>query len=388
MIATLPANPMGNIEIRHATIGDAERLQAFMRKAYLHQSRWKHEARWRWQFVQNPEADVDRDLPTVIALDGEEVIGQMAVEPACAWVDGQAVRAGWKLDFFVLPEYRGRGLGQLMVKPIAESSLLSLALTMAPASREILRRSGAVELGPVSQYCRFGRVSSADVIRYVNSKASRGRGARAIIATLLRTRLGSSLSAGILRTVFGVQWLIARRSVRGFGNIELQKVERFGHEYDELADRLRATHAFCVGRGSRWMTWRFLDCPDMNYSVVEARAKGKLVGYVAYRSYRREELRGGAIVDLVVEPGAERVAAILASHAIASMGDCAFVEAGASAPWLCRVFRSLGFMRRGRHWPTAIASDPELRSRVLRSARSTFLTKADQDWDQIRAIDP
>ncbi|MFZ9846471.1 MAG: GNAT family N-acetyltransferase, partial [Candidatus Limnocylindrus sp.] len=196
---------MSDIEIRHARVSDAESLQAFIRNAYGREAHWKRDERWRWQFVANPEARPGLELPTVIATDGEEIIGQMA-----------AVRAGWKLDFYVLSEYRGRGLGRLLLEPIARSSLLSLGLTMAPASRKILKRSGSVGLGSVSHYCLFRRVSAADVVRYVNAKASGGRGGRALFGAPFRTQLGSMLSAGFLRAVGGVQRLFWERAAREF----------------------------------------------------------------------------------------------------------------------------------------------------------------------------
>jgi len=378
---------MSDLEIRHATREDADSLQAFIRSAYSSEAHWKRAERWRWQFIENPEAKADVELPTVIAKNQQEIIGQIAVEPCRLWLGKLAVQAGWIVDVMVLPAYRGRGLGHSLQSPIPAKIAVALTLTMAPATRKIGLRAGAIELAPVHQYCLFQVVRADDVRRFVDRKLMAARGSKKLIASLVRAWGASHLTAFACRLLGGVQRIRAQRRPGLAVGFTICETDRFGEEYDELADQLRASYALSVGRGSGWMKWRFLDSPDLSYTVAEAREDGRLLGYVAYRKYRTEESRGGAIVDLVVAHGRSDVADALARHAVASLGECAFIEVGASAPSLCELFRSLGFFRRRTHHPTALVANEQLRFQLSRAVGSMFLTKADHDWDQVRSVD-
>jgi hypothetical protein len=66
------------IEVRQATLGDYPAIDAFIREAYEDLAPYKAHDRWRWQFVDNPFGK--RAPPVWIALSGDRVVGQIAVQ--------------------------------------------------------------------------------------------------------------------------------------------------------------------------------------------------------------------------------------------------------------------------------------------------------------------
>jgi hypothetical protein len=68
------------IEVRQATLGDYPAIDAFIREAYKDLAPYKAHDRWRWQFVDNPFGKRGSAPPVWIALSGDRVVGQIAVQ--------------------------------------------------------------------------------------------------------------------------------------------------------------------------------------------------------------------------------------------------------------------------------------------------------------------
>jgi GNAT superfamily N-acetyltransferase len=83
-------------------------------------------------------------LPTaLVAYEGDQVIGTCALKPQD--LDIRQQLSPWLGGMFVLPEYRGRGLGALLVsKTVAEARKLGLAqlYLWTPASERLYARHG------------------------------------------------------------------------------------------------------------------------------------------------------------------------------------------------------------------------------------------------------
>ena len=69
--------------VRRAVEADREALASFILEAYGRLADYKNPQHWNWQFWSNPFRQPEQNtLPVAIAMDGEKIVGQIAVQPA------------------------------------------------------------------------------------------------------------------------------------------------------------------------------------------------------------------------------------------------------------------------------------------------------------------
>src|SRR5436190_8152991 len=135
------------IDVRQARIADLPAIQDFIQQCYGAEAPFKGEARWRWQYTASPyEPSKDDEAMVWIALNGEEVVGQMGSQPGRLLLDGRPLPVGWNLDLMVRPDHRGLGLAHKIHGAMAATGRTLTTLTMAPASRIVFVRAGALTL--------------------------------------------------------------------------------------------------------------------------------------------------------------------------------------------------------------------------------------------------
>jgi len=113
---------------------------------------------WNYSIQERPE--YDHDSVRLVALDGERIVGLMDVEiedepgTLCLVKDSPG---GYVLEFGRLPEYRGRGIGSLLVEA-AKQRLLVKGIrrmefwTQDPDAARLYRRRGLHE---INRHYRF-----------------------------------------------------------------------------------------------------------------------------------------------------------------------------------------------------------------------------------------
>ena len=85
-----------------------------------------------------------------------------------------------------------------------------------------------------------------------------------------------------------------RRWLRGY---QLEVVKRAGREFDSFFERVAKDYGFLVRRNAEWIRWRYLDCPDVDYTVVAIRKWRRLVGWIAFRIREDRFVWGDALFD-------------------------------------------------------------------------------------------
>ncbi len=69
------------------------------------------------------------------------------------------------------------------------------------------------------------------------------------------------------------------RLIKGYAVEEMQSV---GTEWDTFFERVRSSYKFLVQRDRRYITWRYLDCPDRVHRVFAIVKRGRLIGWSVF----------------------------------------------------------------------------------------------------------
>jgi len=375
--------------VRKASRSDRPAIAKFIEDAYGARAQYKATPRWTWQFIDNPFGPGGGDeVPVWVAVDGNRVVGQVAVQNGLLQVDGETVEAGWAVDIMILPSHRGAGLGHRLHDAVVDDVDVLMALTMADASRRMAEKHGCVTLADVHQFTRWVRLDPAAVQCYLLVRTATHRRAH-VVARLACSvfqfhRIFPRLTNPLLRLRDFLE-----RSLRRPGATRITEVDRFGPEVDELWERTRGDYPAIFPRDAQFLNWRFVDCPEPRYRRFVAARDGRVVGYVVLRRAEPVELPHGIIVDLYASRHDTETVNELIRHSLAFFGDTvSAVDCGTSVAEFEAVLRKRGFFRTRAYHPTCICRDSALRDRVAQLRADWFLSKGDHDWDQIHVADP
>lgn len=374
--------------VRKASRSDRPAIARFIEDAYGARAQYKAAPRWTWQFIDNPFGRRRADeVPVWVAVDGDRVVGQIAVQKALLQVEGTTVEAGWAVDIMILDSHRGAGLGHRLHDAVVGDVDILMALTMADASRRMAQKHRCVTLAEVHQLTRWVRLDAASVQRYLSVRTANHRwadvAAHLSCSVFQFHRLFPLLANPLLRLRDFV-----KQSLRAPGASSIVEVDRFGPEIDELWERTRGDYPVIFPRDARFLNWRFVDCPEPSYRLFVARRGGRAVGYVVLRRAEPVELPHGIIVDVYASRRDTQTIDELVRHSLAFFGDnVSGVDCGTSIAEFEAVLRTHGFFRTRAHHPTCICRDSAIRDRLAQLRNDWFFTKGDHDWDQIHVAD-
>jgi GNAT superfamily N-acetyltransferase len=372
------------ISVRRARLSDYPQIAAFIREAYQEQSLFKAKGRWDWQFVNDPyiKSD-DGEVPVWIAEDSGRVIGQIAVQEGEIQIDGVTYSAGWIVDVMILPSYRGLGLGHRLYAEVAKECLILVTLTMAPATRRIAEGLGAVNLGEVRLYSRGTNLENRTVKRYLLSRTAYHPRLNLIVRVLCKyffadrmVAWAGNLLLSFRNTLFQIP--DTRKETR------IVETDKFGSELDLLWQQVSPDFPIAFSRKSKFMNWRFSECPQMKYRLFTASRHGNVVGYMVLRRKEPIELPQGVIVDLLAARKDRETIEDLVAFALEHFGnDVATVECATSIPEFAVTLRRFGFYSVRTERPNGVVAESGIRRRLEDSSTDWLFSKADHDWDQI-----
>lgn len=356
---------MPDLHIRQATLADKPAIFDFLRQAYPNRWQYKFPERWEWEFERNPF--VRGSLPVWIALDGDRVIGQSCalVEPLVIY--GQEHRVGWGVDFFVLPAYRGQGVGTRLQQANNAGNEIFMSLSMAAAAARIKSNIGLQPLPPVPVFTKIVRHDPESVVKTL---AVRTKWPERVIRAAGLHRLGASLlTARAARKDRG-----ARRE-QDFSlspTVELTPVERFGPETDDLWHRVSGKFSALIRRDAEYLNWKYVQQPHVQYE----RFVGER-GYIIFRRARPPERNAGLILDVFAEPPDEATQRALLGFAIQRLKahGVTYIQTASSVPTVQQILTARAFKQ-----TKSVTS--LIRAEVPVPHTGWLLGKGDHDWDQ------
>lgn len=95
---------------------------------------------------------------------------------------------------------------------------------------------------------------------------------------------------------------------------QLELVHEISAEFDRFFDRVAPAYRFLVRRDARYLSWRYLECPDVPYFIVAIRKWRRLVGWSVF-GVRGSRLAWG---DALFDPRHPDAVEVLLRHVVPS----------------------------------------------------------------------
>lgn len=231
------------------------------------------------------QAGRGRATNCMLAVAGEQVVGQYAAWRVEAVIEGQRRPIMIAIDGMVAPEFRRRGILKALVGEAhrrwqAEGAVCVLAMPNENwgAYREAV---GWGKVFPLKWQIRPLRLEQIALRRL-------GLGGKGVPAPL----------SGLWNRYWG-------RYVQPDAGVTVEAVTQAGTDFDALWDRLKGSWPLSIVRDTAWINWRFLSVPSRPYRVLLARRNGEPVGYIVYWLQPFPGGQAGMVADFLYQPGDE-----------------------------------------------------------------------------------
>lgn len=277
----------------------------------------------RWRYLENPTGELHVDF--AIDVDSDITAGVYCVSPARMKLGNSEVLGAQSIDTLTDARYRGQGVFGRLARDVyrrcGEAGIsLVYGFPNGSSAPGFFGRLGWTRLDPVPFLIRPIRLS------YLASRAG--------LAAVAHTK--------------ALRWPLARGAPTSLpARMELRTPATFGDDVDQLWRQFSTDVGVGVVRDARYLTWRYLHHPVFRYGVRGLYEAGELRGLVIWRVAEKHGGHIGYVMELMVEPSREDVAALLLRTAI---GEMAAAGAEVALAWqlehspLQAVYRRAGFL--------------------------------------------
>jgi GNAT superfamily N-acetyltransferase len=241
-----------DFEISQLQSEQLKEIPEFLRQAYPGEVRKANLAYLQWFYQQNPNADLDA-LPIWVVRKNSKIVGQLGTIPVQLKVGAVNTKAIWILEFILLQEFRGRGLGKQLVLTAGEKYRSMITLGINQASTRVFTSLGWKPMGSIHRYHKFLFAGSAAAMAGGRNWLRAGLNA---ISFPLRISLGPKTS-----------------------NYKIIGDKVFGPELDEFWERASVQWSVTVRRDHKFLQWQFLRQPGKLFDFIRLYEGSQLVGY-------------------------------------------------------------------------------------------------------------
>ncbi|MBN2074615.1 MAG: GNAT family N-acetyltransferase [Dehalococcoidales bacterium] len=275
--------------------GDEDAIFGLTKAVYGEQDKDVWMRRWQWIYKDNP-GGVGRIW---LADDNGLLAGHYSLVYMWLKIGDKIVKASQNIDQMTHPDYRRQGIARtLATKALEEAGSEGIPVTTAftnESSYVIDLKTGFVNIDLLKALVKPLELKKI-LGKYVSNKF------------LLKT------GAGIMSMLIG----IFRRTVKApeVEGLKITRVTRFDERINDLWKEIADDYRVLVVRDREYLNWRYVDIPDIEYTIFTAELEGKILGYMVLRCESQPGLTFGRIYDLVVPAGQQAVAHTLILKAI------------------------------------------------------------------------
>ncbi len=244
-----------------------------------------------WKYSRNPAGDA----VVGVALDGERVVSIVAGTPKRVQLGTEVVLAYELGDFITAASHRKRGLFSALINLVCDTA-------RQQGAAFVYVRPNEMSFPILSSRLSFAEPAKIEARRYV------------VLSGAVQRKLG--IPASLVRGV-GADWISRKLAIpKVSASVRVDAVSRFGAEVDQLWTRTQGQYSFALVRDSRYLNWRYVDCPTP-YRIWGAHRHEEMLGYLVAFLARTQPI--ATILDFYTHPADEEGAAALLNVAVNDM---------------------------------------------------------------------
>jgi GNAT superfamily N-acetyltransferase len=266
-----------------------------------------------------------------VLMDGDVVAGTLGYMPTEFLVKGERVGARYTHDLLVDPEYRGGGLGKLIVAHARElGDFFPGGMWMTGQCHKIHQQVGFDDVATLVTYT---------AVLDPGAFAAR-RGFSPLKSLAMRTGLGTA------------RWIALRRASAALSRSQcsLNLVKEMNPAHDPAWLDLAKSYGITRVRDAAYLNWKYAGHPSLNYRLVVATQNGSPRGFLVWRPAPEGAAeRRAVIADFLVAKDDARTLRELVSKVLvdATADGIDAVAAISTQPFATAVLQALGFVAGG-----------------------------------------
>ena len=273
--------------IRPATPDDGKAIVELFRSVG-----WKYEiSHWNWKYLENPIGK----RCILVAQESGHIVGHYAAVPTYMNLKGLKVLGAQRVDAAVDARYRGKGMFGTLYRESCR----------AAASDGIQFLYGVPNEMSYGRLIRLGTTDSPGLPRLEKILDT-----KAVIEMTTRSARIATVAEKPAHALLKL-WK-GDRKAKSVDHVKVCRVHALDERFDDLWRKAKDDSRVSVWKDSGYLNWRYLACPDREYTVLIAEERGNLIGFTVLRCVF-EELRRGYIVDFLMLPGRSTAALLLIS---------------------------------------------------------------------------
>ncbi len=371
--------------IRQASLNDKAAIWNFLKAAYGESIKYKVPERWNWEFIENPMADkMNKKIPVFLAIKKGHIVGQLCAILSNIKIGNEMYSSVAGCDLIVLPEHRKEGLAQRLIEAVSNHYKIYLAISYAETTKRIYEKMKPIVLESIPTYFKFQRMMPEAVFYYLMQKTSRRIWLKNIVekgCMLGADKIISMTINSFIRTKDFLNW----KEKRLKSNIE--EINYFDERIDDLWNRINKKFKVVIKRDKEFLNWRFSHCPQLDYRKFICMQDGIITGYIVIRRPSSNELKIGIIADIFADPEEKDTINDLIAYSIQFFNKTVImIECPTTQQEYQTILSKSGFIKMKKNIPIVFCKNAMLKSKLEDWKNSWFITKADEDWDQLHPI--
>lgn len=268
--------------VRDYKKGDEQKINGLFNSIF-HKNRSMDD--WNWEFKENPEG-----VKLLVAVDNDNIVGHLGSLHRGIKIGQKNTLASLEVDGMTHPDYGRRGIFiSLGKKLLSDSKKEDISIVLGFPNEKALpghRKLNCIELFSLNV-----------MIRPVNFQNI----AKKMFSNRFIRLIGEKMGKFTFRVLY------REKKGKHDEDVTIKTVSRFDERFDRFWEEVSSSHPIILTRNSRYLNWRYFECPEKRYQIFIAENKERVLAMVVMRVFERFGLKNGTIVDILAIQNHETV---------------------------------------------------------------------------------
>ena len=341
---------------------DLKKLKEFYNKAYSKKHILHNSIHTKWQFLDNP-FNPCKNHTIIILEENNKIVSHLGFIPVNLKFFNSIKMGIWHISFFTLKKFRGKGLGLKLIQLSNNSYDFAMVLSGSEGTEDIYRHIGGKTLTNLKRHIKI--LEKEKIEKFLQKKIS-------VNDKIFETK----------------------------EKITLKRIKTLNSKYEKFWNQVRKRSPIPIERTRKFLTWRFLKHPLIDYHFLLLENKGNILGFTVIRfENKNKKVKAARIVDMIVKKEFENV--LISSIIDYCKNKCYFIDFFCTGNFYETELKKLGFFNNNHKKlkipsvfnPISTKRRPEInflyadllnntKKNILDQENNWYFVKSDSDQDR------